>query len=91
MEIELNPLLLKISADQKLYPSHCIYIITLFRAYQKQNYITPYQISLRKLICLAKIRSITTYHKCIIELVSLGYILFELSYDSLTGSDVYLT
>lgn len=91
MEIELNPLLLKISADQKLYPSHCFILLALLGVYQEKNYSMPFQISRRKLMCLTKVRSIATYHKCIKELVSLWYILFELSYDPLTRSDVYLT
>lgn len=91
MEIKLNPVLLKISADQKLHPSHCFLIIVLFRVYEKQNYIMPFQISRKKIMDLGKINSIATYHKCIKELVNLGYILYEPSYPPLKGSEVFLT
>lgn len=91
MEIKLNLLLLKISVDQKLYPSHCFLLIALFSIYQKQNYIMPFQISRKKLMGLSKIHSIATYHKCIKDLVNLGYILYEPSYHPLKGSEVYLT
>ncbi|WP_200586443.1 hypothetical protein [Pedobacter segetis] len=91
MKIELSPLLLRISEDQKLYPSHGFILIALFIVYQKQNYIMPFQISRRKLMALAKIHSIATYHKCIKELVNLGYILYEPSYPPLKRSEVFLT
>jgi len=91
MEIELNPLLVRISLDPNLYPSHSFLLIALFSVYQKQKYILPLQISRKKLMALSKIYSIATYHKCIKELVSLGYILYEPSYHPLKGSKVYLT
>lgn len=91
MEIELNTLLLKFSTDQKLYPSHCFILIALLGVYQKENYSMPFQISRRKLMALAKIHSTATYHKCIKELVKLGYILYKPSYHPLKGSEVHLS
>lgn len=91
MKINLNPILLKISADSKLYQSHSMMIIALLSIYQQKNYKMPFQISRKKLMQVSKVSSIATYHKCIKELVNLGYILYEPSYHPLKGSEVYLT
>jgi hypothetical protein len=91
MKINLNLILLKISADSRIYNSHSVLIIALLSVYQQENYKMPFQISRKKLMKVTKLSSVATYHKCIRELVNLGYILYEPSYHPLKGSEVYLT
>lgn len=90
-KFRLISFLLKISEYPNLFPSHRILLITLLSIYQQERYVIPFQIFRRKVKHVEKVLSIVTYHKCIKELVNLGYILYRRSYNPIKENEVYLT
>ncbi|WP_311948700.1 hypothetical protein [Mucilaginibacter terrae] len=62
-----------------------ICIAVLFLGHQDGN-SQGIQTSRRKIMQLARIRSIVTYHKCIRELTAFGYITYCPSYHPAKGS-----
>jgi hypothetical protein len=61
--------------------------IQLWHSGECQN---PVRITRRKVLALSRIGNIVTYHKCIKELESFGYIDYKPSYNPYKGSTVYL-
>lgn len=84
----LTQFLIPISQDKRLHPSHICLYISLFSLWERSRFSIPFRISRRQLMKLSKIRSTATYHKCIRELVSLGYIDYVPSYDHFRGSQI---
>jgi hypothetical protein len=56
----------------------------------KNEFKSPFYITRRKLMELAHIGSIATYHKCIKQLIELGYISYFPSYNPSVGTAVFL-
>jgi hypothetical protein len=52
--------------------------------------VNPLYITRKKVMKLAHISSIATYHKCIKQLQEFGYIYYVPSYNRFTGTKVYL-
>ena len=75
--------------DRRLGITHlCIYI-ALFQCWNKNNFQNPITIRRIQVMRLAKINAKTTYHKCMRELQSAGYISYMPSYNP-KGSEVYM-
>ena len=82
----LDHFLKQAAADNRLFPSH----ISLFMAIFYHNHtglpFTEFQVSRRKLMLFARIKSKATYHKCLNELVAFGYITYQPSFDPYKAS-----
>ena len=78
-----------ISKDERLTVTHlCIYN-ALLQCWNKNDFSNPVKITRKEIMRLSKVKSKTTYHKCIKELQNAGYIRYEPSYKS-EGSKVYV-
>jgi len=76
------------STDERLKAIHICVYMALFCFRNILDYHMPFRISRRKIMDMAKIRSIATYHKCIREMSEFGYIEYVPSFDKFIGSQV---
>ncbi len=84
-----NTLIEAVAKDSRIAMPHlCIYI-ALFQCWNKNNFQNPVTIRRNEIMRLSKVSAKTTYHKCIKELQSAGYIRYEPSYKP-EGSRVHL-
>jgi hypothetical protein len=88
--IKLIPFLKKIAEDKRLYNSHSCLLVAMLSLWEQQKFQVPFFISRKKLMHLAKVNSTATYHKCLKELVTFGYIFYQPSYHPHKGSKVSL-
>jgi hypothetical protein len=77
--------------DKRVLPSHISLYLALFWNWKQHNFSAPFPVYRKDLMNLAHINSIATYHKCIKELSSFGYIGYMPSYNYHQGSLVYLS
>ncbi|GAA0884053.1 hypothetical protein GCM10009120_26510 [Sphingobacterium siyangense subsp. cladoniae] len=63
-----------IAKDNRLLPSHIGLVMALFYFHKQPGFHDFFYTSRRKLMHFSRIRSITTYHKCLSELVLYGYL-----------------
>ncbi|RZM21674.1 MAG: hypothetical protein EOO88_32075 [Pedobacter sp.] len=73
--------------DGRILPSHLALFMAILHFYQgsKDKW---FRITRRKLMDYSKLRSRSTYHKCLNDLVSGGYIRYEPSYDPILASRI---
>jgi hypothetical protein len=69
-------------------PEICVYAV-LFQLWMKSGCENPIQFSRSKVMRLSKVKSKTTYHKCISVLMTHGFIKYQPSYHP-AGSLAYL-
>jgi hypothetical protein len=80
----------KVAVDKTLNPTHVSLYIALFQFWNCNRFKSPISISRDEVMRISKISSKATYHKCLKNLHSLGYINYEPSYNPFKGSHVYL-
>lgn len=80
----------KVATDKTLNPTHVSLYIALFQFWNCNRFKNPISISRDEVMRISKISSKATYHKCLKNLHSLGYINYEPSYNPFRGSHVYL-
>lgn len=80
----------KASLDDRLNPSHVSLYMALFQFWNLNRFENPISINRSQTMKLCKIGSYHTYHKCLNDLHSLGYINYLPSHNPLKGSLVYL-
>lgn len=78
------------AADAQLLPSHVALFMAIFHYSPEGGVGTVFQVSRSKLMQFSKIRANATYHKCLGDLVRLGYIAYEPSFDPFMGSKVQI-
>ncbi|MBE7177460.1 MAG: hypothetical protein INR69_13705 [Mucilaginibacter polytrichastri] len=74
--------------DERLSPRHISLLLALLSAWQKSRFIRSFQITRRALMKVGRMSSTATYHKSIGELITLGYIDYQPSYQPREGSRV---
>lgn len=84
----LNDFLARACIDEKLLPSHLSLFMAIFYYSPQENPYAQFRVTRKKLMHFSKISSKTTYHKCMQELVCLGYILYEPSFDTYQASRI---
>jgi len=90
MDLKKAILLLgKISRDKRVSIWHFGVYVAILQLWHKGNHVNPIAITRRRIMQLAHVSSIATYHKCIRELDRYGYIKYEPSYHP-CGSKVFL-
>jgi hypothetical protein len=77
-------------ADERLNPYHLALIAVILVLSDKVGINVPVRVSRSKLMRLAHIQSHVTYHKCIRQLQSFGYIRYMPSYHPALGSQIAL-
>jgi len=80
----------KIADDERLNASHISLCFALIICWNDQKNKFPFKISRRILMNYGKIASTSTYHICINNLISFGFIRYEPSYDPYQGTLVTL-
>ncbi|CAM3577105.1 transcriptional regulator [Flavobacterium psychrophilum] len=80
----------KVAIDKTLNPTHISLYIALFQFWNCNRFKNPISISRDEIMRISKISSKATYHKCLKNLHSLGYINYEPSFNPFKGSHVYL-
>ncbi|TRW96387.1 transcriptional regulator [Flavobacterium gawalongense] len=80
----------KVAIDKTLNPTHVSLYMSLFQFWNCNRFKNPISISRDEVMRISKISSKATYHKCLKNLHSLGYIDYEPSYNPFKGSHVYL-
>jgi hypothetical protein len=80
----------KVAIDKTLNPTHVSLYIALFQFWNCNRFKNPISINRDEVMRISKIRSKATYHKCLKNLHSLGYINYEPSYNPFKGSHVIL-
>lgn len=78
----------KFAEDTRLFPSHISLYLGLFAIWNTSRFSNPIIISREELMLLSKIRSRTTYLKCLHELSDYGYISYSPSRNPIIGSKV---
>jgi hypothetical protein len=74
--------------DQRLLPSHLAVFTAICMLCDEHITTKAIRISRKKVMALAKIRSKSTYHRCIKELVEFDYIIYIPSYNHYFGTYV---
>ncbi len=82
-------LLRHISKDERLNATHVSLFSGLFVHWQRSGFASPFAITRKALMAYSKIASVATYHKCMRELDTYGYISYQPSYHPKLGSQVY--
>ncbi|HEY2582708.1 MAG TPA: hypothetical protein VGI43_12920 [Mucilaginibacter sp.] len=86
---EHGALLRRIRDDNSLGATHVSLFTALFIQWQQNGYASPFAVTRRELMDYSKIASVATYHKCIRELDTFGYIIYQPSFHPQKGSLVY--
>ena len=79
-----------VSSDDRLFPSHISLYMALFQLWNLNHFKNPVSICRKDTLQLSKIGSYNTYHKCLHDLHSFGYIKYEPSHNQFIGSKVHL-
>jgi hypothetical protein len=77
--------------DDRLGTTHISLYMALFQLWNLNCFMDPVVITRTRIMRLSKISSFATFHKCIKDLQSYGYIRYEPSYDPYRGSRVSLS
>lgn len=81
----------RITADSRLNTSHLSLYMALLTCWQNQECNGQFKISRKEIMRLSKIAAISTYHRCMREMIQYGYFKYEPEYDSYKGSKVIFT
>ncbi|MHB8208660.1 hypothetical protein [Mucilaginibacter sp.] len=76
----------RIADDGRLNTSHISLCFALVICWNDQKHTLPFKVSRKILMDYGKIGSISTYHICIKELISFGFIRYAPSYNSYWGT-----
>lgn len=74
--------------DSQMCPSHISLYVSLFQLWSISKFKNPFRICRKDVMKLSKIKSYTTYHKCINEIHNAGFIIYLPSYNPYEGSSV---
>ena len=80
----------KVATDRTLNPTHVSLYIALFQFWNCNRFKNPISINRDEVMRISKISSKATYHKCLKNLHSLGYINYQPSFNPFKGSHVIL-
>lgn len=76
----------RLADDNRLLPSHIGLIMALFYHQEKDHPWGFFHASRSRLMRYSRIRSVATYHKCLSELVSYGYLEYIPSWHPIKAS-----
>ena len=88
--LQLSGFFQKVAADNRLNPTHVSLYMAIFQFWNAERFQNPVSISRQELMRISKISAKATYHKCIKDLHTYGYIQYLPSFNPFKGSLVYL-
>lgn len=80
----------RITSDANLTTSHIGLCTALISIWIKSDLSNPFNVSRKRLMTAARIKSVTTYHKVISDLAKLNYVKYEPSYHPAKGSLLHI-
>lgn len=80
----------RVIKDKTLNPTHVSLYMALFQFWNFNRFKNPISISRDEVMRISKISSKATYHKCLKNLHSLGYIDYQPSFNPFRGSQVFM-
>ena len=84
----INHFLKSITGNRSILTSHITLYTAMIHCCQQQGFKSPFRVTRKELMAASAIRSFATYHKCLKELISWGYISYEPSYDTYKASQI---
>lgn len=87
----LNAAFEKFFSDDRLNPTHICLYMSLFQEWNSSRFANEFYVNRRDLMFATKIGSKTTYHRCITDLNSWGYLSYFPSNNPYKGSKVSMT
>jgi hypothetical protein len=75
--------------DDRVHPTHISMFISLIHHWMMDDFNHPVIICRRELMQMSKIKSKATYHKCIKELQTFGYIIYKPSFNPYKPTEIY--
>lgn len=87
---QLNNFLHRVTSDANLTTTHVGICAALVVEWMNKGFINPFNISRSRLMTAARIKSKTTYHKVINDLMLLNYLKYTPSYHPAKGSLVHI-
>ena len=84
----LNAAFEKFNSDDRLNPTHICLYMALFQEWNSSRFATDFYVNRRDLMCCAKIGSKSTYHRCVKDLHSWGYLSYFPSNNPYKGSKI---
>jgi len=88
---KIDDALQRIAADSRTNVWHICLYTALLHYWCKSGFQPFFHISRREVMTFAHFGSIATYHKCIRQLLSFGYIKYLPSYNPFIGSTISLS
>jgi replication initiation and membrane attachment protein DnaB len=79
----------KIRQDNHITPSHISLYMALLERWNQNRFNSPVLFYRKDIMIMAKMNGTATYHKCIKDLQSLGYIEYYPSHNPAFPSEVY--
>lgn len=76
--------------EKTINPTHISLYMALFQCWIYNNFQNPISISREEIMQLSKISSRATYHKCLNNLTTLGYINYQPSFNPFKSSQIYI-
>jgi hypothetical protein len=80
----------RILLDKNLNPTHVSLYIALFQFWSINRFQNPISITRAEVMCISKISSKATYHKCMRDLDDKGYLKYKPTFNPYKGSMVRL-
>ena len=90
LEIQIRTFYKGLQDDTRLSACHVSLYCALLIIWDQNGHKSPFRTSRRTLMNLSKIGSASTYHKCIKDLIGLGYIQYEPTYNPFIGTRINL-
>ena len=85
---QLNAVFEKFYFDERLNPTHISLYIALFHEWNSSRFADEFFVNRRDLMRMSKIGSKSTYHRCVTNLDSWGYLLYFPSNNPFKGSKI---
>ncbi|OJW77764.1 MAG: hypothetical protein BGO69_02015 [Bacteroidetes bacterium 46-16] len=80
-----------IGTDPRISITHIGVYAALLQYRMQKGFTNPIQVFSHEIMNIAKLSSAITYHKCVKELSSYGYIRYEPSFNRTKGSKIYFS
>lgn len=90
LEIQIRAFYKGLPDDSRLSACHVSLYCALLIIWDQNAHKSPFRTTRRTLMNLSKIGSAATYHKCIKDLIGLGYIQYEPTYNPFIGTRINL-
>lgn len=87
---ELSGFYRQIAEDCRIGTTHISLYMAFFECWNRNNFCGPVIFTGREIMKMAKIDSRATYHKCLKDLVELGYLKYIPSFNRVVKNKVFL-